>query len=238
MIRPTTVLSTAVVLAVLAPGCDSEQPAAETKKAEEDLGPPVQVNLPPSPNFDEGVTVEKFDDGSYSIYGLRKELDENVKQGEAGAEVQMKGYVMDIYVPPECPEGELCPPGKQPHVWVTDKPEEKGKKRAMMVVNYAFQIPEWDAARWKDQPVVVLEKGKQYTFKGKFKRFSDTGFSHDRGLLEFVAYHPHDPETGAEQTGIWVYPPGAAWHPMEIQRQEEENAALVEKASKAAIKPQ
>lgn len=238
MIRPTTILSTAVVLAVLAPGCDSEQPQAETKKAEEDLGPPVTVNLPASPNFDEGVTVEKYDDGSYSIYGLRREVDANVKDGAAGKEVTMKGYIMDIYVPPECPEGELCPPGKQPHVWVTDKPEEKGKKRALMVVNYSFQIPEWDEARWKDQPVVVLEKGKQYTFKGKFKRFSDTGFSHDRGLLEFVAYHPHDPETGAEQTSIWVYPPGAAWHPLEIQRQEEENAALIEKANKAAIKPQ
>jgi hypothetical protein len=33
----------------------------------------------------------------------------------------------------------------------------------------------------------------------------------------------------------WVYPPGAPWHPLEIQRQEEENAALAEKAAKTAV---
>jgi len=225
--------STLLALAVLAPGCGKEAPKAEETK-KEDLGPPVQVQLPPAPSFDEGTSVEKYDDGSYSIFGLRKNLDENIQAGEAGTEVIVKGYVLDIYVPPECPEGQLCPPGKQPHCWITDKPEEKGKKRAMMVVNYKFNIPEWDAARWKDLPEVVLEVGKRYTFKGKFKRFSDTGFAHDRGLLEFVAYHPYDPETGAEQTSVWVYPPGSSWHPVEIQRQEEENQKLIERATAAA----
>ena len=229
----TILCSTVLTIAVLAPGCDKEEAKAEAE-TKEDLGPPVQVQLPAAPNFDEGITVEKYDDGSFSIYGLRRDVDENVNAGSAGTEVNLKAWVQDVYVPPECPEGELCPPGKQPHVWVTDKPEEQGKKRAMMVVNYRFTIPEWDAARWKDQPEVVIEKGKQYTFKGKFKRFSDTGFSHDRGLLEFAAYHPLNPETGAEQTSVWVYPPGAPWHPVEIQRQEEENAALIQKASAAA----
>jgi hypothetical protein len=233
MKRSKLVCSTVLVAAALALGCaDKADEAAETKK-EEDLGPPVQVQLPPTPNFDEGITVEKYDDGSYSIYGLRKNLDENVNAGMAGTEVTLKGWVQSVYTPPECPEGELCPPGKQAHVWLTDKQDEKGRKRAMMVVNYRFNIPEWDAARWKDLPEVVLEVGKRYTFKGKFKRFSDTGFSHDRGLFEFVAYKPHDPETGAELSE-WVYPPGSSWHPIEIQRQEEENARLIERASAAA----
>ncbi len=229
--RPLGVLvSLCVALALGA--CDGEEKKAETKK-EEDPGPQIQVQLPPTPDFDEGKVDETYADGSSSIYGLRTEIDQNVKDGDAGKEVTVKGYVQEIYVAPECPEGEICPPPKQPHLWITDKPAQKGKKRAMMVVNYRFTIPEWDAKRWKEQPDVLIEKDKQYTFKGKFKRFSDTGFAFDRGLLEFVAYKPHDPETGAE-LDQWVYPPSAPWHPLEVQRMEEENAELADKA-KAAL---
>ena len=212
--------------------CDSEDPAAAEAGAEkqEEL-PNVQVNLPPSPNFDEGKAPEKWDDGSYSIWGLRQAIDENLEAGKSGTKIQLKGWVQEVYVPPECPEGEFCPPGKQPHVWVTDHQDTKGKKRAMMVVNYRFQIPEWDADRWKGQPEVVLEVGKQYTFKGAFVRFSSTGFAHDSGLLEFDSYMGLNPETEAME---WIFPPGAAWHPMEVARQEEENAALAERAAKTA----
>jgi hypothetical protein len=229
-LRTLTAFGLALTFAVTA--CDDSEAKEETK---EQAPPPpaIKVELPPPPDFDEGKAPETWEDGSYSIYGLRQNLDENVEAGEAGKEVLVKGYVQDVYVAPECPEGEVCPPPKQPHVWITDKPEEKGKKRAMMVVNYRFQIPEWDAKRWKDEPQVVLEEGKRYTFKGKFKRFSDTGFSYDRGLLEFVAYKPLDPETGQELPN-WVYPPAAPWHPVEVARMEEENAKLAEKAKESA----
>lgn len=222
------------LLLAAAPGCDSkEEKSADLEEKKEAAAPKIKVELPPSPDFDEGKVDPTYADGSSSIYGLRTDIDENTKKGDAGTEITVKGYIQEIYVAPECPEGEICAPPKQPHVWITDKPDQKGKKRAMQVVNYRFKIPEWDAKRWKDQTDVILEKGKQYTFKGKFKRFSDTGFSDDRGLLEFVAYKPHDPETGAE-LDQWVYPPGAPWHPLEVQRMDEENAALAEKA-KAAL---
>jgi len=206
----------------------AEQPAAATS------APKPIVHLPPPPDFDEGKSPETWEDGSFSIYGLRKHIDENVKEGEAGKEITVKGYVQEIYAPPECPKGELCPPGKQPHVWITDKPDEKGKKRAMMVVNYQFVIPEWDAKRWREEPEVQLDEGKRYTFKGKFKHFSDTGFAFARGLLEFVAYKPLD-ENGVEQAE-WVSPPGAPWHPAEIARTEEANAKLAEKAKASLVK--
>ena len=220
-------------LLLAASGCEQEQAAADLEEKQEAVAPKIKVELPPPPDFDEGKVEEQYADGSFSIYGLRQDIDGNTKKGDAGTEVLVKGYVQEIYVPPECPEGEICPPPKQPHVWITDKPDQLGKKRAMMVVNYRFSIPEWDAKRWKDQPDVIMEKGQQYTFKGKFKRFSDTGFAFDSGLLEFVAYKPHDPETGAELDS-WVYPPNAPWHPLEVQRMDEENAALAEKA-KAAL---
>lgn len=231
MNTPRLLLSTMLCFGLTA--CDKGEEVAANDKKEEEAAPAIKVQLPPSPDFDEGKAPEKWEDGSFSIFGLRSDLDQQVADGESGKEVMVKGYVQEIYVPPECPEGEVCPPGKQPHVWITDKPDEKGKKRAMMVVNYRFTIPEWDAARWKDQPDVILEQGKRYTFKGKFKQFSDTGFAFDRGLLEFVSYKPHDPETGAELQS-WVAPPAAPWHPLEIQRQEEENAKLAEKAQASA----
>jgi len=215
--------------------CGKEAPKVK-KTGEEDApnaADNVKVELPPPPDFDEGKVPEKADDGAWSVYGLRKTLDENVKQGEAGVEIEVRGFVQDIYEPPVCPEGEQCPPGKQPHVWITDKPDDKGKKRAMMVVNYAFTIPEYDVKRWKDVPSVMLTKGQQYTFKGKFKRFSDSGFADARGLLDFVAYKAKDAVTGVE---AWVAPPGAAWHPLEILRQDEEQKALIEKVNKDAAK--
>ena len=215
-------------------GCGKEAPKvkqtgeADTPSASDN----VKVELPSPPDFDEGKVAEKHEDGAWSVYGLRKELDANVKQGEADVEIEVRGFVQDIYEPPVCPEGEQCPPGKQPHVWITDKDGDKGKKRAMMVVNYAFTIADFDKKRWKDVAPVMLEKGKQYTFKGKFKRFSDTGFADARGLLDFVAYKAKD-ATGAD---TWVAPPGAPWHPLELAQQEEAQKKLIEKVNKNAGK--
>ena len=229
----TLLITTALCMA---PACGGE-PAPKVKKSQEDEGPSaadnVKFELPPPPDFDEGKVAEKREDGAWSIYGLRKEIEENVKIGDAGQEIEVKGFVQDIYEPPVCPEGEKCPVGKQPHIWITDKADEKGKKRAMMVVGYRFTIPDYDAKRWEKIPDVVFEKGKQYTFKGKFRRFSDQGFADARGLLEFLYYKAPDPATGQEG---WVAPRNAPWHPLELLRVEEEQRKLVEKVNKDAAK--
>ena len=202
------------------------------KDNDEGEAPAIKVMLPPKPTYPADAIPNVHPDGSWSVAGVRSELDKHVEDGDKGAEITLTAYVQEIYVPPECPEGEACPPPKQAHVWVADSPDHKGKRLAMVVVNYVFPVPEWDAKRWKDQPEVVLEKGTQYLFKGKVRRFSDTGFADRRGLLEFVAYRTTD-ETGVER---WVYPPNSPWHPLEILRQEEANAALAEKADAAARK--
>ncbi len=224
-----------MLVASLVFGCDGDDKKAEKKPdpdvAEENVA--IKVELPPTPDFDEGKVADKWEDGSWSIYGLRKTLEENVKEGDAGKVIEVRGYVQEIYEPPECPEGETCPPSKHPHIWITDKPSEKGKKRAMMVVSYSFTIPEYDVKRWKDVPDVTFSKGEQYTFRGKFRRFSDQGFADARGLLEFQSYKVADPETGETR---WVAPPGSPWHPLEIARQEEEQKALIDKVNKDAVK--
>lgn len=202
-------LATVLVLSIS--GC--EKPKAEELKSEEtkDEAPAtnIKVDLPPSPNFDEGKAPEQWEDGSFSIYGLRGKLDENVKAGEGGKEVQVKGWVQEIYVAPPCPSGAKCPPSQLPHLWVTDTQRELGKKRALLVVGYEFAIPEFQAKLWKGVPGIVMEKDRRYRLRGRFKRFSDTGFAHDAGLFELVATQQLD-DKGKPQ---WVYPRGAWWHP-------------------------
>jgi hypothetical protein len=228
MMRSASTLLITTALCMAPWGCGGE-PAPKVKKSQEDEGPSaadnVKFELPPPPDFDEGKVAEKWEDGTGSIYGLRKDIDENV-----GQEIEMKGYVQDIYEPPVCGKDEKCQGGKQPHIWITDKPDEKGKKRAMMVVGYRFTIPDYDAKRWDKVPDVVFEKGKQYTFKGKFKRFSDQGFADARGLLDFTHYKAIDPATGTE---AWIAPRGAPWHPIELARMEEQQRKLVEKVNSA-----
>jgi hypothetical protein len=172
--------------------------------------PAPAVKLPPPPAFPRADAPEQYPDGSYSIRGLRSQIDSRVEEGEAGTEIVVTAWVQEIYVAPPCPKDDVCPPPRQPHLWVADSRDEQGKKRAMLVANWAFIIPEFEAKRWKGQPKVVLEKGKRYRIKGKFKRFSDSGFAHSAGLLEFVAYERVD----ARGKKTWVYPPGAPWHPL------------------------
>ncbi len=226
-------LATLFSLSFAAAGCDKgEKKEAKPDEDEASGDPAIQVQLPPAPNFQEGKVDERYSDGAWSLYGLRKSLDENVKAGDAGTEIEVRGFVQEIYQPPVC-EGDkaLCPPGKQPHFWITDRADDGGKKRAMMVVSYAFSIPEWEAKTWKDAPNVIINKGQQYTIKGRFKRFSDSGFADDRGLLEFLAYKDVNPKSGVME---WIYPPGAAWHPINLAAQEEQQRKLIEAAGKAA----
>lgn len=230
----TLLLAMPLSMPLVLAGCD--EPEAITEK-EEEL-PDIKVELAPAPNFEEARAAEKYDDGDYSIFGLRLNIDERLKEGENGQEIIVKGWVQEIYVPPVCPEGELCPPGKQPHFWITDNQNEQGKKRAMMVVNYSFPIPEWDEATlklWEGVPQVVVEVGKQYRIKGKFLRFSSSGFAHDNGLLEFVSYETPDPTTGEK---VWIAPPNSAWHPKTIEMQEAENAEMQAKMAADAAKLQ
>lgn len=194
---------------------------------------PLKVELPPEPELDRPEVPLQYDDGAYSIAGLRDDRDARFAEGAEGQEITVRAYLSRIYVPPECPQGERCPPSKQPHLWMTDARDDPGLRRALLVVGYQFQIPEWEAKRWKGVPLVVMEQGKQYTLRGRFKQFSDTGFAHSNGLLEFVAYRPHDPETG-EELPQWIAPPGAPWHPLELERQDELDQQLRERAKAAA----
>lgn len=234
-------IAAAFVVFVLATACDDNrgstppegarnpdtavgaEPVPRAAKPKLEL-PGASIKLPAKPVFPKFVAPTRHPAGEWSIAGLREDIDRNVSAGDKGEEITLRATVQEIYAPPSCPTGDVCPPPKQPHIWVTDDPADKGKRRAMLVVNYRFQIPSWDAVFWKGEPEVELVVGEEYIFKGTFKRFSDTGFASDLGLLEFVAVHT----TSAAGVETWVYPPGAAWHPKEIERVEKSNDALAE----------
>jgi hypothetical protein len=220
-----------LTLALAAGGaCDKGGAQAQEAAPKEQISA-VKVSLPPKPNFQEGKAPEKWEDGSYSIYGLRSKMEERLEEGERDTEIILKGYVQEIYQKPEC-TGDLCPPGKQPHFWMTDSADDQGKKRAILVANYAYPIADWEMKTWKGVPSVVIEKGKRYTIKGHFKRFSSSGFAQDNGLFEFVAYHPVD-ENGVESPE-WIVPPKAPWHPI-LVAMEQEGAQQVAQQTKKAL---
>lgn len=204
-------------------------PKADPPKPPEPDLPGMAITLPTKPTFPKSSAPTRYPDGAWSIHGLRQDLDKNIADGNAGTEVVMRATVQEVYVPPTCPSSGTCPPPKQPHVWVVDDAAERGKRRAMLVVNYAFQIPMWDAKRWASEPEIVLEVGKEYRFKGLFKQFSDTGFAAHNGVFEFRALET----IGADGKSVWRFPPGAPWHPVEVLRIEEASAVLIEKAAAA-----
>ena len=160
------------------------------------------MELPPSPALPDSTVTRRLADGSWTVAGLRAELDARVKEGDAGIQVDVTATVARVYTPPVCPPEILCPPAELPHVWVLDDLRDDDMLQRMMVVGYRVDIPEREAERWEGVPEIVLEQGKTYTFRGVFRQFSDTGFSEALGLLEFRA---------VRSAGGWVMPRGAPW---------------------------
>jgi hypothetical protein len=172
----------------------------------------LELGLPEPPAFDIPEVPLMAEDGTWSILGLRRMLAEMLPEAEAGRVVLVSAYVQEVYEPPACREGERCPRPKQPHAWIVDDPAITGKQNAMLVPGTHYAIPEWDRERqlaWASEPDLVLEPGRRYVFMGWLRRFSDTGFAHDRGLLELfaVANHP----LGADPK--WIIPRYSPFHP-------------------------
>src|SRR5690554_5906283 len=59
-----------------------------------------------------------------------------------------------------------------------------------MVTNIEYPIPEWDVEAqrlYANEPRIELTPGQQLVFIGWFRRFTESGFAHDAGLLELRA---------------------------------------------------
>jgi hypothetical protein len=188
------------------------EPPARVDPAEPEV--PVlglELGLPPPPAFVEFEIPSMADDGTWSILGLRRVLEAMLPDAEAGLVVLVSAYVQEVYEPP-CGEGQWCPGTKQPHAWIVDDPRMRGKQNAMMVPGTQYPIPEWDTERldaWAGEPELLLEPGRRYVFMGWLRRFSETGFAHDRGLLELFAVTDYPLVADAS----WIIPRNSRFHP-------------------------
>lgn len=131
--------------------------------------PPVALNLPPSPNFMNTNKILKYSDGSFSVYGLRRNLNENLSKV-----VEVSAYIIEIEN--GCknpPKGKSCP---KPRLLVADDPNTNPIEieRVMLVSDYEkIVLPKKSS---------ILPK-KAYKFSGQFVQQSFEGFAATNGLV-------------------------------------------------------
>jgi hypothetical protein len=157
--------------------------AAMAPETEATSLPPIKVDLPPPPSFAASDIPEKYPDGVNTIRGLRRNKmkfcdgQPNQKPAEQcflNKEVNVRGYLLEVYQCPVCPKGQTCKLCDQPHFFLGDKADTK-KEKALMVVDYLAP---------KQKPP-VLTVGKQYDIAGSFSINSPTGFGSSEGLMVF-----------------------------------------------------
>jgi hypothetical protein len=163
-------LSAAVSCGLLA--CETPKDSSGNPLHETEAVPlaPIKVDLPPPPPFTAIATPEKLPDGSYSVYGIRKNVEKLQSQV-----VTVKAFIREVYVCPECPKGQECKSCEQPHYWLSDEKEGK-KEKSIMVVDYPTKKP-----LVEKPPVFTV--GSKVTVKGTVLKATLSGFNDSDGLL-------------------------------------------------------
>lgn len=175
-------------------GCDQKS----TSKLQVERLPDVSPSLPAVPKLPPPPYPVTYSDGSYSVYGLRKKMKDTIDQ-----DVEVTGYIVEIYQPPECPKDQRCEI-KAPHMWMADAMGESDASKRLMVVGYAENQKEIDDAVAKAKrgaykppdpasgilPIPTdFAVGNKVKVKGHFTHVSGSGFMSADGVLE---YHGHD----------------------------------------------
>lgn len=167
-------------LCLAAVGCDSSQSEEQRIGSKDPVVtqlPQVQVKLPPPPSFKKEHAPEKYPDGAYSVYGVRKGEKETLDK-----EVKVRGFIIEIYECPPCPKGSNCPACDKPHFWLGDRANTP-KDKAMMVTDYPKEDPQ-------TKKKLTFELKGQYYVSGLFAKRSGTGFASSEGLMRFTAAVP------------------------------------------------
>lgn len=155
-------------------------------------------NLPPVPSIPKPSVPETYSDGSYSVYGLRKNVGKTM-----GTQVEVTAYIVKIYQKPECAEGQTCHT-MMPHLYLADEQGEKLAKRHIRLVGYAQSFKEMEdeeeRARKGEKPEELPEgvylppvvwdwqEGHKYKIKAAFVNRSSSGFMDTDGLLEYKGH--------------------------------------------------
>lgn len=167
--------------------------------------PEVSPNLPSVPTLPPPPYPVNWPDNSYSIYGLRRR-----ESTTMDTDVQVTGYIVELYLPPECPEGRTCPTPAAPHMWIADARGVTDPHSRLMVVGYADNQLAIDEARELNErgryeppdpetglrPIPVdFDVGAKVRISGHFARISASGFNVSEGLLEWNTHETLEPGT-------------------------------------------
>ena len=174
--------------------CDDEEGGGAVQVEQIDG---YKANLPPIPKIPRPNVPETYDDGSYSVYGLRKNL---VKTMDT--EITVTAFISSKYEKPVCPEGKTCHT-LMPHLFLADDPAEAIEKRTLKMVGYAQSFKEMEDQelldKGEEREVELAEdqflkeviwdwrKGNKYKVTGFFTREAGSGFKATDGLLEYIS---------------------------------------------------
>lgn len=200
----TRVLCVLALFGVLA-GCGEQAASDLTIERLPDVNPslPSVPDIPPPP-----YEVE-YADHSYSVYGLRRRM-----QTTMNTDVSVTGYIHEIYLPPECPEGRTCDPPAAPHLWVTDTRTPGDDEDRLMLAGYAENQAQIDEAveqaeRGRYEPPdpesgilpipTDFAVGAKVRISGRFTRVSGAGFNVSNGMLEYRGHEVLEPPPGTEE---------------------------------------
>ena len=177
-------------------GCSSEQIQGSKLQVEKVDG--YKPNLPSVPTIPKPTVPEILGDGTYSVYGLRK----NIQKG-IDTKVTVTAYITKMYEKPVCEKGKPCHT-LMPHLFLADEKDEPLAKRHLRLVGYAQsfkEMEEAEAAAKKKKPVAEAEDGipvppivwdwqlgNKYKITGQFTRRSGSGFMETDGLIVYESH--------------------------------------------------
>jgi len=180
-------------------GC-GPQPASDLKV---ERLPEVHPSLPAVPTLPPAPYPVQYPDQTYSVYGLRKRLHNTIN-----TDVTVTAYIVEVFHPPECPEGRTCPTPAAPHLWLADALEEHEERNRLTLVGYAENqqaIDEAVEAANRGHPIVVDPESGQIPVpsdffaaakikvQGRFTYMSGSGFSDAYGLLDYRSHTTIEP---------------------------------------------
>jgi hypothetical protein len=157
--------------------------------------PDVNPSLPEVPTIPPPPHEVEYGDGSFSVYGVRRRSATTMD-----TDVAVTGYIVEIYAPPECPEGRTCDPPAAPHLWISDVAEPGDDDDRIMLAGYAENQAQIDEAvelaeRGRYEPPdpesgilpipTDFNVGAKVKVQGRFTRVSGAGFNVSNGMLEY-----------------------------------------------------
>ena len=187
-----------LLAAMLWTGCETQESNVDVEKL-----PDIKPNLPAVPTLPPPPHPVQYGDQSYSVYGVRKRVRNTID-----SELELTGYIVDMYVPPECPKGKTCPQARAPHVYVADTKDETDNAKRILLVGYAENQTQIDEAmadfkkgKWEAPPEESgllpipydFLPGAKIKVKAQFARISGAGFAQSDGLLDYRGHTTIEP---------------------------------------------